>query len=151
VRTASPGVTLEIVMRPVSSWFAVTFVFAFAFAGCGSPPGDMHPGDDCGACHTGAKAPRFGIAGTAYADPGASNDQGTSGVTVSVTDSNGQAATLESNDVGNFYTKAALTPPLQVTVTRNGSSVSMADAPSGFCNSCHTPGSAVAPGHVYVP
>jgi hypothetical protein len=129
----------------------VTLLVGLGLAGCGSPPGDMHPGEDCGSCHTGDRAPRFGVAGTAYADPGASNDNGTSGVTVFVTDANGQAAVLESNDVGNFYTPAALTPPLQVTVTRNGSSVSMADAPSGFCNSCHTAGSAVAPGHVYVP
>jgi hypothetical protein len=56
---------------------------------------------------------------------------------------------LQANDVGNFFTTTSLTPPLQVTVSKDGASASMSDAPSGDCNSCHTSGAKT--GRVHLP
>jgi hypothetical protein len=112
---------------------------------------EMDPGKSCGSCHNGQKAPRFGAAGTIYSSPTANAGEGRAGVTIDITDSTGKSVSLQSNDVGNFYTKAGLTPPLHVTVTRGDATRSMADAPSGDCNSCHTTPAASAPGRVYLP
>ena len=58
---------------------------------------------------------------------------------------------VAATDAGNFYTTSSLTPPLQVTISKDGASASMRDAPSGDCNSCHVPGAEPAPGRVHLP
>jgi hypothetical protein len=66
-----------------------------------------------------------------------------------VVDAQGVTLTLTTNAVGNFYSSAALTWPLQgVYVERNGIRQNMPGAASsGACASCHTP---TASGRVYV-
>lgn len=113
--------------------------------------GRMDPGNRCGSCHISGKAPVFGAAGTLYPDANAPARGGLQGATVEVTDRDGQVVKLVTNDVGNFYTTSSLRPPLQVTVSRDGASASMRDAPSGDCNSCHQPGAAPVPGRVHLP
>ena len=72
---------------------------------------DMHPGGACNACHSASKGPNLTFAGTVYR--GGVHDvddcDGTgqpAPITVVITDRNGQTATLEVNDAGNFYLQA---------------------------------------------
>lgn len=113
--------------------------------------GRMDPGSRCGSCHVAGKAPAFGAAGTLYPDANASARRGLEGATVQIADRDGQVVSLVTNGAGNFYTRSSLTPPLQVTISKDGASASMRDAPSGDCNSCHVPGAASAPGRVHLP
>ncbi len=119
-------------------------VLTGASAGCA--PGEMHPGEGCARCHTGDDAPSFGAAGTVYA---AGQDEGLSDVSIDITDSGGRSVSLASNDVGNFYTTSALTPPLRVTLSRPGGPSVSATVPGGDCNGCHQDGS--SPGRLSVP
>jgi len=112
---------------------------------------EMDPGKDCGSCHAGRIARRFGASGTVYFGPTAGARDGAEGVTIDITDSAGTKVSLESNGVGNFSTRTPLVPPLQVTISRGGVSRTMADAPSGNCNSCHAAPPARGPGRVYLP
>lgn len=117
---------------------------------------EMHPGESCGSCHVATKTRSwdkgdpFGAAGTAYAAPGARASRGIANADVEISDSNGTTVALRTNDVGNFFTKTPLTPPLRVKITKDGATATMQSAPSGDCNSCHraSPGS---PGRVHVP
>ncbi len=119
---------------------------AHSASGCGAP--DMHPGAACGSCHAeGGDGPRLGAAGTVYSS--ASADDGIEDANVLVVDAEGRSESMVSHASGNFFTKTALVPPLQVTVTKGSDSVSMPDAPSGNCNSCHTRKSAPSPGRVH--
>jgi hypothetical protein len=132
--------------RSLVATAAFTLIFAATtMAGCGGPA--MMPGSRCGSCHDGDEAPKFGTSGTLYD----SVRDGTAyeGATVTVTAADGHRAILKTVHGGNFYTKTALTLPLQVTVSRNGVSRSMNDAPSGDCNSCHTDGT--SPGRIHIP
>jgi hypothetical protein len=70
----------------------------------GIDPGPYHrPGQPCRACHgeLGPGSPEFSIAGTVYAN----RDNGVPkrGVAITITDVTGDARTLMSNEVGNFY------------------------------------------------
>ncbi len=112
--------------------------------------GTMLPGHACGSCHGLAAAPAFGAAGTVYAGEAAAGGAGLEGATLEITDDDGQTVSLVTNEAGNFYTTTILTPPLQVTVSSDGARASMSDAPTGDCNRCHVPDSALAPGHIYV-
>jgi len=109
----------------------------------------MDPGNACGGCHVAGHAPVFGAAGTLYESVNGSVRGGLVDATVEITDRDGQVVSLVTNDVGNFYTPSILTPPLQVTISKDGVAASMRDAPSGDCNSCHATGS--ARGRVHLP
>ncbi len=114
-------------------------VLSGAAGGCA--PGEMHPGEGCARCHTDGDAPSFGAAGTVYASPTAGADEGIAGVSIDITDSGGRSVSLASNEVGNFYTTRALTPPLRVTLSRTGAPSLSATVPGGDCNGCHQDGS----------
>lgn len=94
----------------------------------------MHPGEACGSCHSSAgEAAAFGVAGTAYDDRGVALDRSR----LAITDARGRSVALETNAVGNFFTREPLTPPLRVILSKGDASASTAAAPSGDCNSCH--------------
>lgn len=84
----------------------------------------MLPGQDCLACHDGAQALRWTVAGT----------WGVAGNTVTLVDARGQTVTLATNQVGNFYTSQALTFPLTARV---GGQQMPAQVTYGGCNRCH--------------
>lgn len=120
-------------------------------AGCGEGEGGegptMKPGEDCTSCH------HFTVAGTVFSKPNDPTSGGVSGVTVTVTDSNGVAVKLTTNSAGNFYSSAALTPPLSAQLDYAGRHVQMGrTVPTGACSSCHTdPPQNAAPGRTYAP
>jgi hypothetical protein len=100
---------------------------------------EMMPGSDCLSCHTGGEPGRFTAAGTIY--PGGTAGAGIGGVTVTLTGSGGgQVVTLTTNAVGNFYTGAALTPPISVSLSGNGGSVDRPAHNGGACGDCHKQG-----------
>ncbi len=114
---------------------------SFALGGCAeitALKGRMNPGKACVSCHDGGRAPAFAVAGTVYATVGAFGS-GLEGAAIEVVDATGTSVSLRSNAVGNFYTRAALVPPLQISISSGAASASMPDAPSGNCNSCHHP------------
>ncbi|MDH4062404.1 MAG: hypothetical protein OEU94_16470 [Aquincola sp.] len=120
-------------------------------AGCGGGDDEsdegplMRPGENCMACHA------FTVAGTAYPSASSPASAGIAGVSVIVTDANGQETTLTTNAAGNFYTSATLAMPLRaVRLVRAGVTTAMGGAPNGACASCHTqPPSGGAPGRVF--
>jgi hypothetical protein len=87
----------------------------------------MLPNQDCLACHDGAQARKWTAAGTWTR----------SGATVTLRDAGGQAVTLTTNQVGNFYTDAALAFPLTAVV--DGSQMPV-PVTYGGCNRCHANG-----------
>ncbi len=87
----------------------------------------MAPGQDCLACHDGTGAKRFTIGGTWPPQ----------GQAVTVTDAHGTTVTLTTNEVGNFYSDAALVFPLAASV---GGSRMEPPLDYGGCNRCHTGG-----------
>lgn len=116
----------------------------------------MAPGQNCRACHGAAtspypEAPAWSLAGTVYEGP--DSDVGASGVLVTARDALGNEVRAMSNEVGNFYAAAPLTPPYFVTLSRAGRSVTMAvPPPSGGCNACHSRAPVGgAPGRLFVP
>ena len=122
-------------------------VFLVLSGGCALA--EMDPGDSCASCHNGRKAPAFGAAGTVYAGRVAGKHDGIPDVAIDITDSSGRSVSLASNAAGNFFTREALTPPLQVTLTRAGGAKVSSVAPSGDCNSCHKGGSTL--GRLFTP
>lgn len=127
-------------------------------AACGGGEGDeggptMRPGSDCLSCHTGGEPGRFTAAGTVYGRGDAASGAGLAGVTVVLVGSGAgeTPAPLVTNGAGNFYTSAKLTPPISITVTGNGGSVSRPSHHAGSCGGCHQPGSGSgAPDRVHV-
>ena len=100
---------------------------------------EMMPGSDCLSCHTGGEPGRFTAAGTIY--PGGTAGAGLGRETVTQTGSGGgQVVTLTTNAVGNFYTGAALTPPISVSLSGNGGSVDRPAHNGGACGACHQQG-----------
>jgi len=65
--------------------WAFGFVFMVASASAGCQPDEMHPGEACGSCHNGDRAPAFGAAGTVYSDPAAAAGDGLENATVATT------------------------------------------------------------------
>jgi hypothetical protein len=127
--------------------FSITvLIMVLSGSAAGCAPGEMHPGESCGQCHGSGDAPSFGAAGTVHP---AGADDGLADVSIDITDSSGRSVSLVSNDVGNFYTTRALTPPLQVTLSRAGGPSVSATVPGGDCNGCHRDGS--SPGRLSVP
>ncbi len=102
----------------------------------------MRPGQNCLACHAegfGEDAPPFSFAGTIFPTGDSGPLEGVEGVLIHVKDSMGVEVDLTTNEAGNFYTMASLTPPfVDVTITYNEESISMPiEAPAGSCNACH--------------
>jgi hypothetical protein len=123
----------------------VLFV-AVSTAACEWP--EMRPGEACGSCH-GKHAPAFSAAGTLYAGLHAEAGDGGDGSRIDITDAAGSVVTLRPNRAGNFFTRAPLTPPLQVTIAMGDLRASMGNAPHGDCNACH--GGDAGPGPIHVP
>jgi hypothetical protein len=115
----------------------------------------MHPGRDCIGCHSsGGEGPRYTVAGTVNAAFDEPDDcLGVPGVSVSVTDANGQAVELTTNSAGNFFTRASLVMPVQIRLAFEGRERLMTSLPPvGACASCHTQtGANAAPGRIVVP
>jgi hypothetical protein len=119
----------------------------------------MHPGMACITCHSTRRAPFLSIGGTVfptghepdncYGVDGLSGDE----IDIVVTDSTGQVITMAANTSGNFYSQAALTPPLTAEVRYQGRVRAMTTpADTGDCNSCHTQdGTMSAPGRIVLP
>jgi hypothetical protein len=110
--------------------------------------GYHNPGQNCLECHNGqqAGAPIFTLGGTAYAD-----EDGTIplvGATVIVIDGDGNVVKLPTQQNGNFYTSAQLSPPYVTAVSQCPDNVPMiTNFSDGDCNSCH--GAVGSPGRVY--
>lgn len=111
---------------------------------CGGEGDNMLPGSDCLTCHTSRSmaapppesAPPWTLGGTLFDD--ALGTAGVSGATVTVTDSNGQTATMTTSRVGNFYWSRSLTPPFTASVTTSSGTREMKESfDTGACNSCH--------------
>ena len=122
----------------------------------GSPV--MDPGRACISCHTssGGEAPRFGIAGTVYPtghEPDNCNGANSGGISVQITQANGQVISLTANQAGNFSYGGSVSLPYTAQVTYMGRTRGMATPQTtGDCNSCHTQnGSNGAPGRILLP
>jgi mono/diheme cytochrome c family protein len=115
---------------------------------------DMEPGGDCIGCHARDEGPSYTIAGTVM---GASHDDdrcvGTSGVTVEITEANGNVISLDANSVGTFFYQGPLATPYTAKVVSGGQELAMATPQSdGNCASCHTAqGANSAPGRILAP
>ena len=127
--------------------------------GAGGPL--MLPGRDCNECHA------FAIAGTVYSSAGTGTEPGVEAVRISLTDANGKAFELISNEAGNFISSSnpsseaeALTEanndelkfPVTASVTLKGVTKTMlAPVTNGSCSSCHAnPPAGGAPGRLFV-
>jgi hypothetical protein len=107
----------------------------------------MRPGNNCLRCHSSsgeAAAKPFSFGGTIYADASAALCEGVMGVTVRVTDSSGIVVSVVSNEVGNFYSDIALTPPFRIEAEVDGRiAVMPIESPTGGCTLCHSSPDAV--------
>jgi hypothetical protein len=109
---------------------SISVAVALATAACTPDSGpSMRPFEDCLGCHDGGKAVGWTVAGTWRR-----------GSEITVVDAGGKGVTMHGNDVGNFYTREALTFPLNVWVD----GTPMADGTGapiplryGGCNACH--------------
>lgn len=119
----------------------------------------MNPGEDCIACHAREReGPRFVVAGTVFTNSHEPDDcNGVQGVTITLTDADGETVELTSNAAGNFYAsdrELQLAFPITAAVTdATGSVRAMStEVESGSCNECHTQeGTSDAPGRVMAP
>jgi hypothetical protein len=120
--------------------------------------GSMDPGMPCIDCHsTSDRAPIFAVAGTLYPtahEPDLCDGaNGSVGAKVVITDANGLAVTLYTNEAGSFYYQDTIATPYTAKVIYMGRERAMATAQtSGDCNSCHTQyGAMSAPGRILLP
>ncbi|MBI5186572.1 MAG: hypothetical protein HZA01_12725 [Nitrospinae bacterium] len=93
--------------------------------------GTHNPGRDCSSCH------HFTLSGTVYSNP--SGGAPAQGAIVSARTSQG-IITMETDRLGNFYTKQNFYGPYAITITQGSRTAAMATQPSyGGCNStgCH--------------
>ncbi len=105
---------------------------------------DMLPGTACIDCHRSAGKARsvFTVAGTVF-ESGACAD-GVAGAVVHVEDADGNEEQLTTTELGNFYTEFEFTPPLRVSVERDGVVNEMSQpTTSGDCNTCHLSGTSL--------
>jgi hypothetical protein len=117
----------------------------------------MHPGRNCVGCHVEEGGPDLAVGGTvmnAFDDD--DNCNGVQGVTVQITDANGLAYGMVTNEAGNFYAEAegvSLVPPYTAKVVYNGEERTMDLPQSDFdCGNCHTAqGAFQAPGRIVIP
>ncbi len=114
----------------------------------------MRPGEDCQSCHS-----SFDVIGTVYSQFHEQNDcVGVSGVTIELTDANGQTHTYQSNSVGTFvhssgWFSSGIPTPYTAKITYNGKTRRMLTPQNSTdCASCHTPsGRNSAPGRIAIP
>ena len=117
------------------------------------------PGGACVSCHqTANDGPNLLVGGTVYPTLHEENDcNGSTGITVEVTDGNGAVHVFETNSAGNFFWEAdedvTLVTPIRARVMANGNVSEMMDAvDSGDCNACHSGvGANGAPGRIMSP
>lgn len=115
---------------------------------CDGDDGDeMLPGSPCIACHSPGnldddRAPardedeHFTVAGTVFVS--ANGGAGVSGVTVEVSDADGEVIQMTTNEAGNFWSDRQVTPPLLAELVVDGERTAMrGDFDSGDCNDCH--------------
>lgn len=153
-----------------TAWLGALLALPLTVLACGSDGGAstdtsateatgplMRPGENCLRCHspnTKERAPVWTAGGTIFARRDAERDEGVPGVKVFITGAAGEKVELETNEVGNFYTRAPLTKPYRVAIEYQGRRKEMpVDAPAGSCNACHSwpDPSGGAPGRIYVP
>jgi hypothetical protein len=116
----------------------------------------MHPGTDCLGCHQNiGEAQEVTLAGTVYGAVDEVDDCfGVSGVTVQITDADGQVTELETNSAGNFLLSGTtIAPPYNAKLIYEGRERAMvAQQTELSCNSCHTEtGANNAPGRILAP
>lgn len=105
---------------------------------------DMLPGTACIDCHRPAGKARsvFTVAGTVF-ESGACT-AGVAGAVVHVEDADGNKEQLTTTELGNFYTEFEFTPPLRVSVERDGVVNEMSQPTNvGDCNTCHVSGTSL--------
>lgn len=125
----------------------------------------MAPGGDCIECHASGEGPRYTVAGTVM---GKANDDencaGIGGVTVEITDANGDIFNLATTQDGNFFygargedespapTKPIVFPYTARVVQGAKARAMVASQSDGDCASCHTAsGEHGAPGRILAP
>ncbi len=118
----------------------------------------MHPGVACIDCHDQNGGPSLTVAGTVFPTAHEPDDcngaNGTTlGLTVVITDKNGQTYKLPVNSAGNFYSVANIATPYAAKVVQGTKERAMVQhQTSGDCNSCHTvAGANGAPGRIMAP
>lgn len=129
----------------------------------GSP--EMFPGRDCVGCHIDNDGPPLALGGTVYpyvlqGEEAAQLQTGTDcfgleGVTVRVTDGEGQLFELTTNRAGNFFVEGNpddFAKPFNVQLEIDGIQPAMATSPMyGGCGNCHNPTYASDPGFNLTP
>jgi hypothetical protein len=105
---------------------AATLILLVASACVPSEGPSMSPFVDCLGCHGQGDAKTWTVAGT-----------WAKGARVTITDSNGKSFALKGNDVGNFYTREGLTPPITFSVNDRAMPSSANPSSYGGCNLCH--------------
>ncbi|RME01024.1 MAG: hypothetical protein D6812_08750 [Deltaproteobacteria bacterium] len=126
----------------------------------------MYPGANCLACHTpggpGAEGDEgeegeeeedegriFTAAGTIFRDLQGSAPA--AGVTIEITDADGNVIQLTSNAAGNFFTEEPITFPASVVARKGDQEMIMSiPVPQGGCNTCHAC-SGAAGGKMFMP
>jgi cytochrome c553 len=116
----------------------------------------MHPGMDCIACHEASnEGPRYTVAGTVHTGLDEPDDcNGVEGVTVEITDANGDVWTDDTNSAGNFFLRDGdIVFPITARIISDDGVREMAtEVETGACASCHTAdGEGGAPGRVMAP
>jgi hypothetical protein len=123
----------------------------------GGDEGDpnMHPGGACITCHTIKGGPAFKVAGTVFPTLHEPNDCNgdPQPINVVVTDARGKDTTLQTNGVGNFFTRTKIAAPFKVKLVNGAKTRAMnGTLTAGDCNSCHTEkGANGAPGRIMAP
>ncbi|MDP2307300.1 MAG: hypothetical protein Q8P18_14840 [Pseudomonadota bacterium] len=116
---------------------------------------EMNPGESCIACHAQeGEGPTYSAAGTVMGDFGDVDDcNGVEGVTVRITDADGNVHEATSNGAGNFFFSDDIAMPYTAEVESDAGVTAMSTAPTtGDCASCHTAeGASGAPGRVVTP
>ena len=115
----------------------------------------MEPGGDCIGCHSQeGEGPLYSLAGTVMS---VSDDEdgclGVDGVSVLITDADGNTIELVTNSVGSFFTQQPIKTPYTAKVVRGGEEVAMsAPQTDTNCATCHTSeGASGAPGRIVAP
>ncbi len=115
----------------------------------------MKPGGACITCHSMQGGPAYVVAGTVYPTAHEPNDCNgvNGGLSVVVTDKNGNVTTLAVNSAGNFSAGGNIAAPFKVKVVRGATERAMlGSVTAGDCNTCHTvTGVNGAPGRIMSP
>lgn len=129
----------------------------------GSP--EMFPGRDCVGCHIDNDGPPFALGGTVYpyvlqGEEASQLQTGTDcfgleGVTVRVTDADGQLFELTTNRAGNFFVEGNpddFAKPFTVQLEMDGAKPQMSTGPLyGGCGRCHNPSATDGDTYVLTP